>query len=196
MSETIRPMRAADVAPIVQLSLAAWEPVFRSFERVLGTEIYTRIYPDWKTSQAAAVEAVCTGGTYEVWVAEAAGAVVGFVACEFREASKTGEVEMLAVHPASQNRGIGTRLNGFALDRMRERGMRLAEVGTGGDPGHAPARRTYEKAGYTALPIVRYYQALSGDPGESGSAAEPGGSRESGAGGVRGDSQQSAVSNL
>ena len=186
MSETIRPMRDDDVAPIVRLSLAAWEPVFRSFERVLGSGIYSRIYPDWKTSQAAAVEAVCTGGVYEVWVAEAAGAVVGFVACEFRTASRTGEVEMLAVHPASQNCGIGTRLNRFALDRMRQRGMRLAVVGTGGDPGHAPARRTYEKAGYTPLPIVRYYQALDARPGEPGGPSGPVNASTSEAGGRTG----------
>lgn len=28
------------------------------------------------------------------------------------------------------------------------------------DPGHAPARRAYEKAGFMALPLVRYYRAL------------------------------------
>ena len=28
-------------------------------------------------------------------------------------------------------------------------------VETGGDPGHAAARRTYEKAGYILLPIAR-----------------------------------------
>ena len=72
----------------------------------------------------------------------------------------TGTVELLAVHPDYQNRGIGTRLNTFALEKVRESGMRLAELGTGGDPGHAPARRSYEKAGYTALPLVRYYKAL------------------------------------
>jgi hypothetical protein len=43
---------------------------------------------------------------------------------------------------------------------MREAGMKLAVVGTGGDPGHAPARRSYEKAGYTGLPLVRYYKDL------------------------------------
>ena len=39
--------------------------------------------------------------------------------------------------------------------------MEMAEVMTGGDPGHAPARRSYEKAGYTPLPLVRYYKALT-----------------------------------
>jgi hypothetical protein len=38
--------------------------------------------------------------------------------------------------------------------------MQLAVVGTGGDEGHAPARRSYEKAGYTGLPLMRYYKAL------------------------------------
>ena len=38
--------------------------------------------------------------------------------------------------------------------------MTLAVVGTGGDPGHAPARRSYEKAGYTGLPLMRYYRPL------------------------------------
>jgi hypothetical protein len=31
-----------------------------------------------------------------------------------------------------------------------------ATVGTGGDPGHAPARRTYEAAGFTPWPHVTY----------------------------------------
>jgi RimJ/RimL family protein N-acetyltransferase len=38
--------------------------------------------------------------------------------------------------------------------------MTVAMVKTGGDPGHAPARRVYEKAGYTFLPIARYFKNL------------------------------------
>jgi len=33
-------------------------------------------------------------------------------------------------------------------------------VETGGDPGHAPARRVYEKAGYTGFPVAGYFKAL------------------------------------
>jgi len=91
------------------------------------------------------------------WVA---GRVVGFMGLELYESAKTGEVQMLAVHPEFQNHGIGTALNLFALQQMRAAGMTLA-VGMGGDDdGHAPARRSYEKAGYTGLPLMRYYQAL------------------------------------
>jgi hypothetical protein len=48
----------------------------------------------------------------------------------------------------------------FALDKLKDAGMMVAIVETGGDPGHAAARRTYEKAGYTVLPIARYFKNL------------------------------------
>jgi GNAT superfamily N-acetyltransferase len=69
-------------------------------------------------------------------------------------------VHFLAVHPAYQKRGVGSALNAFILEKMREAGMEVAMVSTGGDPSHAPARRVYEKAGYIPLPIVNYYQKL------------------------------------
>ena len=95
-----------------------------------------------------------------VWVADQDGIVVGFIVYELNIKEKTGEVQLLAVHPDYQNSGIGTELNDFALTKMKVGGMKLAVVGTGGEPGHAPARRSYEKAGYTALPLVRYYKDL------------------------------------
>ena len=164
MNPAIRALRPADIQEVVRLSLAAWAPVFASFRQVLGPRIYARIYPDWRASQAAAVDHVCNQGVSStevgVWVAEVDGTIAGFIAYSVDAAQRKGEVELLAVDPAFQNQGIGTRLNTFALERMREAGIDLAEVATGGDPGHAPARRTYEKAGYTPLPLVRFYKAL------------------------------------
>jgi hypothetical protein len=49
----------------------------------------------------------------------------------------------------------------FALDRIREAGMRVATVGTGGDHSHAAARRALEKSGFgPALPGVYLYRSL------------------------------------
>jgi type I restriction-modification system DNA methylase subunit len=67
---------------------------------------------------------------------------------------------LLAAHPDYQNHGIGTELNAFALQKMKECRMKMATISTGGDESHAPARRSYEKAGYTALPLIRYYKDL------------------------------------
>lgn len=161
MKLEIRPFADGDLDPIVQLSLLAWEPVFTAWEEILGSELYPiAIYEDWRASQAEGVTKVCQDENLSTWVAEVDGQPVGFVSYQLDDDKKTGEVYMLAVHPDYQNGGIGTELNLFALDKFREAGMKLAVVGTGGDPGHAPARRSYEKAGYTGLPLMRYYQAL------------------------------------
>jgi hypothetical protein len=38
--------------------------------------------------------------------------------------------------------------------------MDIAVVETGGDLGHAPARAAYRTAGFTLLPIARYFRLL------------------------------------
>jgi len=67
---------------------------------------------------------------------------------------------MLAVDPAYQRQGAGAALTEAATSWLRASGMRVAMVETGGDPGHAPARRVYQRAGSTALPVARYFKAL------------------------------------
>jgi ribosomal protein S18 acetylase RimI-like enzyme len=161
MSVLLRPMHDYDIDAIIHLSLLAWAPVFESFRHVLGSAIYTQLYPDWPTNQRAVVESMCRNTEkYICWVAEHERMVVGFILYEVNAHEYVGEVQLLAVHPAHQQRGIATQLNTLALQRMQAQGMRMAVVGTGGDPGHAPARAAYEKVGYTALPLVRYYKVL------------------------------------
>ncbi|MFD7653551.1 GNAT family N-acetyltransferase [Actinosynnema sp. NPDC059797] len=152
----IRPLTADDVATVVEFSLRAWEPVFESFRAALGGPVYAALFPDWRTTQAEAVEDVCRDPATSVWVADRGHRAVGFVAVRPGD----GEIHMLAVDPGHQRQGIGGALTDYAVERLRETGVTLVVVGTGGDPGHAPARRTYEKAGFTAFPQVRYYKVL------------------------------------
>lgn len=167
MNLSIRPLRERDVDAVVRLSLAAWLPVFESFERILGPEIFGILYPDWRSSQAELVAGACDDDDkYTVYVAEADGEVAGFVVYTLDGEEKTGEIYLLAVDPDYQNQGIGTALNNLALEKMVEAGMKLAFVGTGGDPAHAAARRSYEKAGFTPIANILYYKALpSGEGG-------------------------------
>ena len=67
---------------------------------------------------------------------------------------------MIAVDPAHQRRGVGIALTAHVTDWIRRQGMTVALIGTGGDPGHAPARRLDERAGYTPLPGVQYVKTL------------------------------------
>ena len=155
----IRPSVGSDMAQIVELSLLAWEPVFESFEKVLGPRVFPVLYPDWRKSQAEGVEGACKAtDKYHTLVAELDGRVVGFIAYELK--GETGEVVLLAVHPEFQERGIATQLNQTALDAMKAAGVKMVVVETGGEEGHAPARRAYEKVGYTGLPLVRYFKDL------------------------------------
>ena len=95
-----------------------------------------------------------------MWVAEVDASTVGFVAVELRHDGNYGEIYMLAVDPDYQGSGIGTALTELALDWIKDAGMEVAMVETGGDPGHAAARRTYEKAGYVQVPVARYWKKL------------------------------------
>ena len=47
MSVQIRSLSEQDIDDLVQLALLAWAPIFASFARVLGPEIYPILYPDW-----------------------------------------------------------------------------------------------------------------------------------------------------
>jgi GNAT superfamily N-acetyltransferase len=161
MNIAIRTFLDHDLDQIVELSLLAWKPVFDSFRQMLGPEIYPILYPDWRKSQKEGVESTCQDKEkYSVLVAELDGEIVGFLAYELNSKDEIGEIILLAVHPKYQNQGIGTELNFVALREMKAAGMKLAVVGTGGDESHAPARKSYRNAGYTPLPLVRYYQDL------------------------------------
>jgi ribosomal protein S18 acetylase RimI-like enzyme len=157
----IRPFDDRDTEEVVDLSLRAWAPAFASLERVLGSDVFRRQHPDWREDQRRAVEDVCATKKERVWVAEVDASVVGFVAVDLHHPERSmGEISMLAVDPDYQGGGIGTALTLFALDRLKDAGMTVAMVETGGDPGHAAARRTYEKAGCVLLPIARYFKNL------------------------------------
>jgi hypothetical protein len=43
---------------------------------------------------------------------------------------------------------------------MKDAGMSIAMVETGGDPGHEKARQTYEKVGFELFPVARYFKKL------------------------------------
>jgi GNAT superfamily N-acetyltransferase len=169
----IRTLRADDIDVVTEFSVRAWRPVFESFMQVMGPDIFRCLYPHWEAGQAAAVRDACLDPKNRTWVADAPKAPVGpvqpgeparpagFVVVTVHDgAPRRGEIYMVAVDPAHQNHGLGLALVNFAVDWIAGQGLPLAEIGTGGDPGHAPARHVYEKAGFTPVPLVRYYKAL------------------------------------
>jgi ribosomal protein S18 acetylase RimI-like enzyme len=155
---------------VIRLSLRAWTPVFDSLQNVMNADLYRAFYPNqWRVSQQKAVEEVCAAEDTNVWVAISAernsegtdeGLIVGFVAVKLHSEDSMGEIYMVAVDPDFQGHGIGSALIEFALVQMKNAGMSIAMVETAGDPGHAPARHTYEKAGFELFPVARYFKTL------------------------------------
>jgi GNAT superfamily N-acetyltransferase len=170
MEMQIAPYNPHQLDAVIHLSLRAWAPVFDSIQTAIDLDVYQAFYPDgWRVSQQKAIEDVCAAEDTHVWVAirsnhDSEGTdtdlIVGFVAVKLHQESSMGEIYMIAVDPDFQGRGIGSALIEFALNWMREAGMSIAMVETGGDPGHAPARHTYEKAGFGLLPVARYFKKL------------------------------------
>lgn len=161
MGMRIEPYSPCHLDAVVRLSLRAWTPVFDSIQKAMNAEVYQAFYAnDWRVSQQQAVKDVCAAEDTTVWVAIDTDSVVGFVAGKLHSEDSMGEVYMVAVDPDVQGRGIGTALMEFALDWMKTAGMSIAMVETGGDPGHAAARHTYEKVGFELWPVARYFKKL------------------------------------
>jgi GNAT superfamily N-acetyltransferase len=157
----IEPYQDSQLDTIKSLSLRAWSPVFDSIQNVMDIDVYQSFYPDgWQLAQLNSVESVCTTADMKVWVAINSDLIVGFVAVKLHSESSMGEIYMIAVDPDYQRQGIGAALIKFALNWMKAAGMSIAMVETGGDPGHAPARSTYEKLGFGLLPVARYFKKL------------------------------------
>lgn len=161
METQIEPYTPFHRDAVVRLSLRAWAPVFVSIQNTINPDVYQEFYSnDWRASQQKAVEDACATEDVNVWVAVISGSTVGFIAVKLHPEDSMGEIHMIAVDPSVQGHGIGSRLIEFALDWMQTHGVSIAMVETGGDPGHAPARHTYEKAGFELFPVARYFKKL------------------------------------
>ena len=158
----IRPFEPGDLPAMQRVRRAAFEPVFRSFRDIVGEAIAALAFAQADDEQAKLLDGICGPDSgHQVLVVEAGGAIVGFVSFTLDTEKRTGEIGLNAVHPGHAGRGIGTDMYEHAMARMKELGVALATVSTGGDPSHAPARRAYEKAGFgPSLPSLHFYKLL------------------------------------
>lgn len=158
----LRAFDSSDLPRLHEIREAAFEPVFKAFRSIVGEKIARVAFASAEREQADLLDRICRAGSSdEMIVVEYGREVVAFCAVSSNRDSRIGEIGLNAVHPDHQGKGIGTLMYKSALDRMRDAGMRVATVGTGGDASHAPARRAYEKAGFgPALPSVYLYRSL------------------------------------
>jgi GNAT superfamily N-acetyltransferase len=144
-----RNARPDELGRLDAIRRAAFAPVFASFRSILGDEIYDLAQRREDEAQGGLLRSLLAPDSgWTVYVAESADEVVGFVAVQLNHETHVGEIGLNAVDPTRAGKGIGSAIYRFALARMKEEGMKVATVATGGDPSHAPARRAYQKAGF------------------------------------------------
>ncbi|MET8987210.1 GNAT family N-acetyltransferase [Nonomuraea wenchangensis] len=95
-----------------------------------------------------------------VAVAEAEDGIAGYVAWSVDPTRRNDSVTILAVSAKHRRHHVGTALCEHAFEKMRTLGAEVVEIGTRGDPFHAPARALYERLGCTPLPVTVYYRQL------------------------------------
>lgn len=117
--------------------------------------VHDSFYPDgWEKRQYDDLARVLDAEPENVDVAMLDGVPVGGVCTRVHPEDQRGETHILAVDPAHRRHGIGRALKEHPYRRLREAGLRMAMVETGGDRGHAPARATYEAEGFVRWPVV------------------------------------------
>ena len=157
----IRPARADDAERCGEIAVQAWRPIFNTWREILGDSVWDRVYGDWEFQKRSSVVCQLRDHAHLAAVSERDGEIVGFVTWRLDHDRQIGQISNNAVDPACQGHGVGTAQIEWVLEYFRSEGMRAARVLTGGDPGHAPARAMYERAGFArALPCVEYFLEL------------------------------------
>jgi GNAT superfamily N-acetyltransferase len=138
-----------DLPKMQQIREAAFAPVFASFRAILGDEIYELAQ---KKEDEAQADLLCfylrADAGWELYIAVKGNQTIGFIALKPDPQTSVGEIGLNAVDPIWAGQGVGLAMYEFAVERLRDRGMKVAVVSTGGDASHEPARRAYRKAGF------------------------------------------------
>lgn len=155
----IVPAEEAHFPAAAEIAVKAWTPIRQEYKKLLGEDMYDRFFTDWQNKKKNAVVKGLSGG--HGYVALVDDCVAGFISYTVNHETKLGEIMDNAVDPSYRGMGIGTMMYRYVLAEMQKEGMCHAVVTTGLDDAHAPARRSYEKAGFEkGLPYVKYYMEL------------------------------------
>ncbi|MBJ6616423.1 GNAT family N-acetyltransferase [Streptomyces sp. I4(2020)] len=169
----IRAFTPRDLASLTDLTIETFRPFYEdSFRPLVGETVFANQHGDWRDDYRREVPRLHAPERHRyVAVAEAGDdndngdgddgdGLAGYVAWSVDPDRRNGSISHLAVSAQHRRHHVGTALCEHAFAHMRSLGAEVVEIGTGGDPFHAPARALYERLGCTALPTAVYYRQL------------------------------------
>ena len=163
----IVPAAREHIEDVMKMTVMAWTPIRLEQKKLLGDRLYTRLFDGWEERKRLEVKndflAGGVGGCFG-YAALIDGKVAGFVTrLKNPAAPYMGIVGNNAVNPEFAGKGIGSAMYSCILSEMEKEGMTHVGVYTGRDAAHAPARRAYERAGFTpesAIQCADYYKVI------------------------------------
>ncbi|MFE8950873.1 GNAT family N-acetyltransferase [Streptomyces althioticus] len=168
----IRAFTPQDLTALTDLTIETFRPFYEeSFRPLVGETVFANQHGDWRDDYRREVPGLHAPERHlYVAVAEAddgdgdgdgdGDSLAGYVAWSVDPGRRNGSISHLAVSAQHRRGHLGTALCKHAFAHMRSLGAEVVEIGTGGDPFHAPARALYERLGCTALPTAVYYRQL------------------------------------
>jgi ribosomal protein S18 acetylase RimI-like enzyme len=158
----IRTFEPGDLARLTELTIDTFGPFYEnSFRPLVGEVIFTRQHGRWREDYRALLAALhAPERGKHVAVADSGGVIAGYAGWEIDLSREHGRITILAVGADHRRGHLGTALCEHAFSHMRARGAVYAEIGTGGDAFHAPARALYESLGCIKVPAAVYFREL------------------------------------
>lgn len=148
----LRTTTEADLPALDQIAIACWRPIYASTREQLGDELYTAVHggpDDWQAGKCDQVRRHFAHAPDRTWVvAQGDSEPFAFITFNVDPERGLGVIGNNGVHPEHAGRGWGTFMYRAVLAHFQELGLRVAQVMTGLDDAHAPARRAYEAAGF------------------------------------------------
>ena len=156
----MREYQSSDLEKVMDIANASWREIRKMSRAALGDRIADMLNPDGDDkSKGLQVKWQIDSKLYDIFVCEHDSEVVGFIT--YKIEGDFAEICNNAAKPGTGLKGIGQTMYKFVLEKFRTAGVKVAKVTTGMDHAHEPARKAYERAGFTKhLDSTTYFMEL------------------------------------
>jgi ribosomal protein S18 acetylase RimI-like enzyme len=151
----------SDLEIIMDIGNRAWRPIYKMFRETYGDELFELIVADERTEKGYQIKNHYQQHPEWIFICEQQATVAGFITFWLDAQKKIGTIGNNARDPECNLKGIGQKMYKAVLEYFRSQGMKYATVQTGLDYAHLPARKAYERAGFTIChKDINYYLKL------------------------------------
>ena len=158
----IRPFDMKDLCRLQDIAFEAWQPIFQGYRQQIGDDLFEQSRPDPDGKRKEVLFRAENSPERIIVAEDESGNIAGFATYDLDHERKIGIIGSNAVDKSMGLKGVGQAMYAEIFRRFKQAGMTAAQVTTGLDDGHAPARRAYQRAGFGefSLPSVTYFKKL------------------------------------